>query len=71
MSKFDKIAAILRQAALSENLEEKSAVLELTRADGFYDDFTEDQRFVLQTMSSDIFSGRLELLMTRAAQVAS
>jgi hypothetical protein len=70
MSKFDEIASTLRQAALSENIEEKSAAIELTRAEGFYDEFTDDQQYVLKTISGDIFSGRLELLMARATQTA-
>jgi hypothetical protein len=68
MTKFEKIADQLRQAVASDDLDVKTAAIEMTRAEGFYDEFSDDEQYVLSRISGDVFSTRLELAMMNAKQ---
>jgi hypothetical protein len=69
MTRFETIRQELTRAVLSNNVEEKTTMLERADADGYFDGLDSDQVFVLTTIRGDIRRSRSELYVAQAQPV--
>ncbi|WP_147021201.1 hypothetical protein [Meiothermus granaticius] len=63
---FEQARSFLTQAALSESLEEREAVIaEVRRDSGFFEGYSPDQVWLLQGIWSDVINGAREIALAR------
>ncbi|WP_027882903.1 hypothetical protein [Meiothermus rufus] len=66
--RFEQVRRFLTQAAMSESLEEREAVIaEVRRDPSFFESYPPDQTALLQDIWSDVVNGAREIALTRDA----
>jgi hypothetical protein len=66
MSRFEELRQQLTQAVLSDDIALKERARQAVQSPGFYDGFTDDELFVLKTISGDVHRTLLEVSLERA-----
>lgn len=66
MNRFEEVRQRLAQAVFSDDVGLKQRVRQEIQGPGFYDEFTDDERFVLKTISGDIHRTLLEVSLEQA-----
>ena len=66
MNRFEEIRQRLAQAVFSDDVALKQRVRQEIQSPGFYDGFTDDERFVLKTISGNIHRTLLEVSFEQA-----